>query len=258
MLGIVLVGQGELVGVNLGKTKSTVDAGDIASDLIPKEYKPTISAVARDSAILAYPARCDTMRGPQPIFTFTDDFCSYFSQVPMAPEDLHTYTDSSWGSEVRPFGGHVVMLCNGAVQWRAKRVKVVPDSSDEVELAVASRAAKDTVSMRLVEEDVGAGVYGPTALLTDCKAAWDIILKIGSTHRTKYFERTTMLVKRLHMLRIVVPTLVATECMVADALTKPLDRPKLARFRNYMLNQDNGPGTLAALFITYQLPHVGC
>ena len=56
-----------------------------------------------------------------------------------------------------------------------------------------------------------------------------------------------MLVKRLYMLRIVIPMLVATEYMVADALTKPLDRSKLVRFRNYMLNQDHGPGSLGAL-----------
>jgi hypothetical protein len=49
-----------------------------ASDLIPKEYKPSLAAVARDSAILAYPARCDPLRGPQPIFEFVDDFRSYF------------------------------------------------------------------------------------------------------------------------------------------------------------------------------------
>ena len=59
-----------------------------ASELIPKEYKPTLTAVARDSAILAFPARCDPPTGHQPIFTFVDDFKSYFSQVPLASEDL--------------------------------------------------------------------------------------------------------------------------------------------------------------------------
>ena len=73
---------------------------------------------------------------------------------------LHTYTDSSWSSEVHPFGGHVVMLCNGAVQWSAKKVKVVSDSTVEAETVVASRNAKDTVSVRLVLEDMGARVHG--------------------------------------------------------------------------------------------------
>ena len=53
---------------------------------IPKEYKPTLASVARDSAILALPARCHSLYR-QPIFTFVDDFSNYFSQVPVAPED---------------------------------------------------------------------------------------------------------------------------------------------------------------------------
>ena len=61
-----------------------------AADLIPKEYKQTLSALARDAAILAFPARCDRFRGQQPIFSFVDDFRSYFSQVPVATEDLWT------------------------------------------------------------------------------------------------------------------------------------------------------------------------
>ena len=59
-----------------------------ASDAVPKEYKPTISAVARDSAILAYPARCQGTGSHQPIYVFVDDFRNYFSQLPVAAEDL--------------------------------------------------------------------------------------------------------------------------------------------------------------------------
>jgi len=58
-----------------------------AGQLVPKEYKPTIGAVARDAAILAYPARCERLNH-QPIFVFVDDFRSYFSQVPVATEDM--------------------------------------------------------------------------------------------------------------------------------------------------------------------------
>ena len=139
------------------------------------------------------------------------------------------------------------MYCNGALHWSARRVKIIPDSSAEAETAVASRAAKETVSVRLVLVDMGAEVHGPTILLTDCKAARDIIIKVGSSHRTKYFERATMLVKRLYMLHVIDPMLIPTTDMIADALTKPLDRARLAEFRNCMLNQDRGPGTLGAL-----------
>ena len=77
---------------------------------------------------------------------------------------LHTYHDSSWGTDVQPFGGYVIMYCNGAFHWSARRVKIIPDSSAEAEMAVASRAAKETVSVRLVLVDMGAEVHGPSIL----------------------------------------------------------------------------------------------
>ena len=89
-----------------------------------------------------------------------------------------------------------------------------------------------------------------TILLTDCQAARDVIVKPGGTQRTKYFERTTLLVKRLYMIGVITPVLVTTDNMVADILTKPLDRNKLGKFRTYMLNHDRGPGTMGALSAT--------
>ena len=59
-----------------------------ASDRVPKEYKPTLRAVAQDAAILAYPARCAPLQPHQPVFVMVDDFRNYFSQVPVASEDL--------------------------------------------------------------------------------------------------------------------------------------------------------------------------
>ena len=49
------------------------------------------------------------------------------------------------------------------------------------------------------------------------------------------------------MLNIIDPVLISTGDMIADALTKLLDRAKLGKFRNRMLNQDHGPGTMGAL-----------
>jgi len=160
---------------------------------------------------------------------------------------LHTYHDSSWGKDVAPFGGYVIMLNNGAVAWGARKLRIIPDSTAEAETAVASRAAKDTIAVRMILDDLRAGVYGPTTLLGDCKATKDIITKPGSTQRTRYFERTTMLVKRLFAMCIIVPVLIRTDDMVADILTKALQRDKLAKCREYMLNLDRNVNSIGAL-----------
>ena len=49
------------------------------------------------------------------------------------------------------------------------------------------------------------------------------------------------------MLGVLTTALVTTDNMVADALTKPLNRSNLGKCRTYMLNHDHGPGTMGAL-----------
>lgn len=133
------------------------------------------------------------------------------------------------------------MRANGVISASSRALKIVPDSTAEAETAIASKAAKETVAMRMVAEDIGRSAVGPTALLGDNKAAYDIIVKAGLTARTRYFERATLIVKRLYMLLTVVPYLIGTEHMVADILTKCTDKATFFRQRDVMLNTVHGP-----------------
>jgi len=163
---------------------------------------------------------------------------------------LHAFHDSSWGRAAYPMGGFVVMYGNGAISWSARQLKVVADSSAEAETAVASRAAKEVVAIRIVMEDLGCELWGPTPLIGDSQPTRDLIVKPGSSARTRYFERATMLVKRLYMKGVIEPYLVPTSSMVADIFTKSLDRNVFARHRDYMLNSAQAAGALDAIMHT--------
>ena len=69
------------------------------------------------------------------------------------------------------------MLNNGAIHWAARKLRIVPDSTAEAETAMASRAAKDTVAVRMILGDLRSPVSEATPLLGDCKATKDIITK---------------------------------------------------------------------------------
>ena len=101
--------------------------------------------------------------------------------------------------------------------------------------------------MRMILRDMRAGVHGATVLIGDCKAVKDIVTKLGSTQRTRRFERTTLIVKRLFMLRVVQPVLIRTDDMIGDIFTKALPREKFDKCRGFMLNQDCGSNTIGAL-----------
>ena len=71
--------------------------------------------------------------------------------------------------------------------------------------------------------------------------------RTGSTQRTRHFERSETMFKRYYMLMLVHPHLVSTVDMVADIFTKALDRDKFYKFRNALLNIENGPHELDAM-----------
>ena len=151
---------------------------------------------------------------------------------------LHTIGDSSWGRVPRPFGGFAVMYLNAVLAWSARSLKIVPDSTCEAEIAVGSKAAKCTSGVRMILEDMRRTVYGPTALLGDNKAMYDVIIKPGTTARTTHFERATMLVKRLYTLFVLTPFLILTEWMTADIFTKALAKDAFVKFRSNLMNTD--------------------
>ena len=133
------------------------------------------------------------------------------------------------------------MYNNGCVNGSSRKVKIVPDSSCEAETALSSKASKETVATRLVLDDAGRTVAGPTPLLGDNQATRDVIVMAGTTSRTRHFERSTMLVKRLFMLHVIAPWLISTKLNVADIFTKPIDKESFFLFRAYLLNLDNAP-----------------
>ena len=104
---------------------------------------------------------------------------------------LYVAHDSSWGTAARPLGGYVIMYCNGAVDWSAKLIKIVPDSSCEAETALASRAAKATCFVRGLLRFHKRPVAGATPTLGDNKAMYTLVTQEGATTRTRYYERAT-------------------------------------------------------------------
>ena len=116
---------------------------------------------------------------------------------------LYIAHDSSWGSHPRPMGGYVIMYGNGAVDWSAKTLKIVPDSITEAESAVASRAVKAGAFVRELLTSNGRRIVGPTATLGDNQALYTLIQQEGASARTRYYERATLLIKRAVLLVLI-------------------------------------------------------
>ena len=128
------------------------------------------------------------------------------------------------------------MYMNGAVDWSAKLVKIVPDSSCEAETAVGSFASKATCFIRGLLQFHRRAVVASTPMLGDNEAMHTLVTNEGATYRTRYYERATMLMKRAVLMLLLHPLLVPTHYMIADMFTKALEKTNFVRFRNIVMN----------------------
>ena len=149
---------------------------------------------------------------------------------------LYAVHDSSWGKRPRPQAGHAVMRNNAALHWSSSALKVVTDSTAHAETAEASRATKSVTFSRMMSEDARRPVLGPTAMLGDNSASYQLIQKEGSSQLTRYFERATILVKYAIMELLVRPYLISTKDMTADVFTKAVDEETFYRCKHALHN----------------------
>ena len=133
-------------------------------------------------------------------------------------------------------GGFVVMYSNGPANWGAGFLKIVPESSHEAESAIASRATKATCFIRQLIINNGIRLFGPTPMLGDNDALFKTVRQEGHSARVRHYERATLLFKRAVLLLILSAFKISDLDMAADIFTKPVDKAKFIRMRDYIMN----------------------
>ena len=83
---------------------------------------------------------------------------------------------------------------------------------------------------------VGGNLKAPSACITDNKAACDVIKYPGATKRTVHFDRWLHFARELYLLNKIQVYLVSTDVMHADGFTKPVDKTKFLKCRDYLLS----------------------
>ena len=128
------------------------------------------------------------------------------------------------------------MYCNGPVDWHAGFLKIVPDSTHEAESAIGSRATKAVLFIRELLKYNNRKLYGPTAALGDNEALYKTVHHEGHSARVRHYERATLLFKRAVLLLLIKPYKISDVDMVADILTKAVEKAKFAKMRDFMMN----------------------
>jgi hypothetical protein len=151
---------------------------------------------------------------------------------------LRGWADASFGGGMQyPYGGGYIELNNGAVIWLARKLKFVPLSSCDAEKGAIVMIVKEMVyAIQLYEDMTGKKIAEPMIIMTDSKAAYDVIKNMGVTKHTAHLERWMFYARDLAQRGIIKCVLVTTGQMGADDKTKVVDKKKFQLNRSMQMN----------------------
>lgn len=150
---------------------------------------------------------------------------------------LHGFADADYAGDMdsrRSTSGIVFMLNGGPIQWMSKKQATVALSTTESEYVSASAAAQEAVHLRMLLKDLGYPQTSPTTICEDNQAV------INVSRNQVYHGRLKHIDVRHHYIRDLVSAgeiqleYCNSQDMVADILTKPLQRDQFLKLRDLL------------------------
>ena len=161
---------------------------------------------------------------------------------------VDVYTDADWASDKvdrKSFSGGVVMFYNGPISWASKKQNSVSTSSAEAEYIAMAMFAKQGRWIAQVFKDLGMPKYiaknGDTIqMFGDNQGALALAKNPHLHERSKHIDICYHFIRDLTEKEKVTVAYVKTVDMIADGLTKPLQRVAFERFKEMLGVMDEG------------------
>jgi hypothetical protein len=152
---------------------------------------------------------------------------------------VHGYADSDWGGckdTKRSTGGYVFMLNNAAISWSSKRQNIVALSTAEAELVAVSAATQEATHLKMLLEEMGF-TQSPITIYEDNRPCIKIAENPITSNRSKHIDIRHFYVRDKITDKTVQLKGIGTNDMVADCLTKSLDKAAVEKHRAVMFGE---------------------
>ena len=154
-----------------------------------------------------------------------------------SPPVLHGFTDADWGSDKdtrRSTTGYVFRFGGAAISWSSKMQPTIAISTAEAGYMAACTATQEAVHLRLLLTELGMPPEC-TVIFEDNQPCIHIATNAVTSTRSKHIDIRFHFVRERIQNGEVILQYLPTDEMIADALTKNLDRVKLVKFRKAMM-----------------------
>ena len=205
--------------------------------------RPDIAfAIGKLSQYLKEPVECHGtgLKGLLRYIGWTTDLRIRYG--PTAKGRLVLYSDADWAgdrTDRKSTSGHVAMLYGGPISWRSKKQTSVATSSTESEYMAMSSCAKQSQWIVQVLKDMGFPRYVGNdpyvaQIKGDNQGALALVKNPHLHERSKHIDVQYHHIRDLEAQKRIAVSYIPTTDMVADGMTKPLDRIAFQRFKDLM------------------------
>lgn len=152
------------------------------------------------------------------------------------------YSDADWASDKtdrKSVSGFTVMFQGGPISWGSKKQRSVATSSCESEYMALAMCSKQGQWIAQILRDLGRDIYiskngRAVQMLGDNQGALALVENPHLHERSKHIDISYHFIRDLQEKGKLTVAYVPTDQMVADGLTKPLQRPGFVRFKELL------------------------
>lgn len=148
--------------------------------------------------------------------------------------ELVGFADADWAGDIgdrKSTSGYLYKLGNSPVSWSSKKQSSVALSSTEAEYISAAYASQEAVWLRQLLADFGIPPTTATIMYEDNQGCIKLANNDKMNARTKHIDVRHHHLRDLINCDVINFVYCETNMMIADALTKPLPRPKFEELR---------------------------
>lgn len=147
------------------------------------------------------------------------------------------YADANWAEsriDRKSNSGYVFKLFGGAISWRSKKQECVALSSTEAEVISLTEAVKEGIWIRRLLKEIKQNIKDLVIIYEDNQSCLKMVQNTNPNKRTKHIDVRYHFIKDYIKKGVISCQYCCSEEMIADVLTKPLNRIKFEKFRSMM------------------------